>query len=710
MTATLGSFPVFRALDADGAPLVGGLLYSFSAGTLTPLATYVDAAGVTTNANPVVLDSTGSANVWFGSSAYKLVLKTSTGSTLWTVDNYQPDAGSIQLRSDLASTASTALGDWLVGFEQSNSSGVLAGAVARTVHQKLQESVSVLDFAGVYNDGTNATSTTSGVQAAISAAKTQKCILFVPPGTYAISGSTPLSIDLGLMSMVGGGNVIFDCSAMTNTYAIQVFASQTFPANYLNSQNKLSAIAFTGNQTTGQHGILVGHATHDLNNQILIEGCAFHQFDRNLEFTTNSWRVKFDRCEFSQAKTYQVYYPAGVTNSGEAMSFYHCQFGNSETAPISVGCLGARVYLYSCSVLNVPISFSSVTAQMAMFGGNLENPGGGAGMYTYVTMSGDSSIFTLYGTSVVTNKPAAFATITVPLFLCTNANSSFVFDSILWPDTTVYEPEGTTGFRTWVSSNGRVVGSGSGYWASGGLTKCPVSNASNMVRNGDFETGSTIGWTATPYGINTLTTVAITGTAGQFSCAAAVLSVGMTVTISGTLGGTGSISGYSNPTTYWIVATNGTTTFTLSTTNGGTGVTTTAGTPTGLTYTTLSTAVASATAKKNGTYGLLLAADAGGINFTQKVYVRPGQLLLAFCWYKVATAGTGSKGSLQVVYADANGATISTPGDSFTSSSWTIFGTSCSSYVPPGAITATVTINAQSGAVVWIDEVIVNLV
>ena len=91
MTATLGSFPVFRAFDADGAPLVGGLLYSYAAGTLTPLATYVDQAGVTTNANPVVLDSTGSANVWFGSSAYKLVLKDSVGATLWTVDNYQPD-------------------------------------------------------------------------------------------------------------------------------------------------------------------------------------------------------------------------------------------------------------------------------------------------------------------------------------------------------------------------------------------------------------------------------------------------------------------------------------------------------------------------------------------------------------------------------------------------------------------------------------------
>jgi hypothetical protein len=82
----------------------------------------------------------------------------------------------------------------------------------------------------------------------------------------------------------------------------------------------------------------------------------------------------------------------------------------------------------------------------------------------------------------------------------------------------------------------------------------------------------------------TLSTVVITGSAGQFSCASAYLVPGMTVTISGTFGGGGSITGYTNPTTYRISVTNGSTTFTLTTT-GGTALSTSAGTPTGLTYT-----------------------------------------------------------------------------------------------------------------------------
>ena len=98
------------------------------------------------------------------------------------------------------------------------------------------------------------------------------------------------------------------------------------------------------------------------------------------------------------------------------------------------------------------------------------------------------------------------------------------------------------------------------------------------------------GTTVTPVtsisGAVTLAGVAITGTAGQFSTTSpTLLEVGLTVTISGTAGGTGSITGYSNPTTYHIISTNGSTTFTLSATAGGAAIATTAGTPTGLTYT-----------------------------------------------------------------------------------------------------------------------------
>jgi hypothetical protein len=80
--------PRFRAFDANGDPLAGGLLYAYAAGTTTPLDTFTTRAGTVANTNPVVLDANGEADVWLTPSVdYKFVLKDSAGVTQWTEDN-----------------------------------------------------------------------------------------------------------------------------------------------------------------------------------------------------------------------------------------------------------------------------------------------------------------------------------------------------------------------------------------------------------------------------------------------------------------------------------------------------------------------------------------------------------------------------------------------------------------------------------------------
>lgn len=112
--ATLSPSPKLQFFDANGNPLVGGKLYSYAAGTVTPLATYTNAGGATPNANPIILDSRGEANVWLGSASYKLALYTATDVLVWTVDSITA-ADSLVL-ADLASTASATKGAGMVGF------------------------------------------------------------------------------------------------------------------------------------------------------------------------------------------------------------------------------------------------------------------------------------------------------------------------------------------------------------------------------------------------------------------------------------------------------------------------------------------------------------------------------------------------------------------------------------------------------------------
>lgn len=85
-----------KFFDNDGNELVEGKLYSYMAGTSTPLATYTDATAATPNSNPVILDATGSANIWITNQGYKFVLNDRFDNLIKTVDNvYNVIPGSI---------------------------------------------------------------------------------------------------------------------------------------------------------------------------------------------------------------------------------------------------------------------------------------------------------------------------------------------------------------------------------------------------------------------------------------------------------------------------------------------------------------------------------------------------------------------------------------------------------------------------------------
>jgi hypothetical protein len=85
--ASLSPTPKLQFFGTDGLPLVGGKLFTYAAGTTTPLATYTDNTESTFNTNPVILDSAGQANVWLpDTTAYKYILRDANNAPLFTVD------------------------------------------------------------------------------------------------------------------------------------------------------------------------------------------------------------------------------------------------------------------------------------------------------------------------------------------------------------------------------------------------------------------------------------------------------------------------------------------------------------------------------------------------------------------------------------------------------------------------------------------------
>lgn len=178
--------------DNNGVILSGGKLYSYAAGTTTPQTTYTSSSGATPHPNPIVLDSAGrvpGGEIWLTTSlTYKFTLETSTGVLLGTYDNLTPLDSAANLAAALANTSDNTKGDALIGFKQSNASGFLTGAVARTVNAKLQEAVSVKDFGAVGDGVTNDTAAFQAAATYINAQDGGK--LIIPAGTYLVGSQT----------------------------------------------------------------------------------------------------------------------------------------------------------------------------------------------------------------------------------------------------------------------------------------------------------------------------------------------------------------------------------------------------------------------------------------------------------------------------------------------------------------------------------------
>jgi hypothetical protein len=203
----------------SGAPLSGGLLYTYSAGTTTPLATYTTAAGTTANSNPIVLNSAGRLDneVWLTSTlTYKFVLKDSGGVTIATYDDI-PGIGSV---SGLTTGTSLLSGNGSGGF-----SNVVVG--------------SNLSFVG----GT-LSATTGG-----SGAGTVTSVALTAPAAFTVTGS-PVTTT-GTLALTYSGTPVPVSSGGTGT--------STLTTNSVVLGNGTSAVQFVAPGTAGN--VLVSDGT-----------------------------------------------------------------------------------------------------------------------------------------------------------------------------------------------------------------------------------------------------------------------------------------------------------------------------------------------------------------------------------------------------------------------------------------------------------------
>jgi len=259
---------------------------------------------------------------------------------------------------------------------------------------------------------------------------------------------------------------------------------------------------------------------------------------------------------------------AGSTASGLTVT------ANEQPAYIT---LGEMADVYFADAAEVSAGGDNVTGVAVATGGSgyVEVPGvsftGGGGSSAAATASIAGGAVTSIAVTNVGSSYETIPTVTVQVPVLTVPTSGITTST----DTISYTAHGQAAGASLTYNNG-------GSTSATGLT----SGTTYFV--------ATAGRTANAFKVKTantsvaLTGVAIGGTGGQFTNTAAALAVGDRVTITGTLGGTGSITGYATGNVYKVSAITGTspnvTGFTL-TDEAGSAIVTTTGTPTGLTYT-----------------------------------------------------------------------------------------------------------------------------
>jgi hypothetical protein len=245
MTTSIATPPKLQFFNSNGVPLSGGKLYTYAAGTTTPLATYTSSSGGTANTNPIILDSRGEANVWFNAVSYKLKLTSSADVEIWTVDNLNgPD------QSTLASLSASS-GSSLIGYTQGGS-----GAVATTVQAKLRQTVSVKDF-GAVGDGT--TNDTTAMQNALSSGAS---VVYIPAGTYLISTKLTFSCNIygdGANSIIKTAGDITALESTTNYGFI-----------------KSIKITSDGGGSTNNHGLVLKYCARSLIDSVWVTGMGYY--------------------------------------------------------------------------------------------------------------------------------------------------------------------------------------------------------------------------------------------------------------------------------------------------------------------------------------------------------------------------------------------------------------------------------------------------
>ncbi|WP_024873167.1 hypothetical protein [Tolumonas lignilytica] len=293
----------------NGSPLANGSVGFYQPGTLTPLTTYADNAGVTPNANPLSLDANGQAVVW-ATGTFRQIVKDVNGNTIWDQIISDP---TVALKSDLSAPSGAGLSgiNLLMAYQ--------VGTIGATlVPVPNGDNTGTTDCSSAFNSALQAKALSGGG------------VLKPIPGTYKINGSvlipSNIVLDLTGVTLTGNGsNTILKSGAIISGVLTDITTEWGTSDTGNGTHAVFGSTILNGTLTNAALGV----RGHRLNFGCSLNGVFFANTLTQSWDTTHSWGLEITKCT--------VYAPAVCRDFVDWTEIHNNSFEGSGSTNNTVG-------------------------------------------------------------------------------------------------------------------------------------------------------------------------------------------------------------------------------------------------------------------------------------------------------------------------------------------------------------------------------------
>lgn len=406
--------------------------------------------------------------------------------------------GSLYLRTRVANTicsvASISVVDESNGVDYSGDNLFTVTATDGSQWKRLNKHITLEMFGAVHNDPVATAANNAALLSAKALAEAYNIAIDMAGRTYYFAGqSFVFNVSkTQLISSNGKSGMIFQSVGTGIPYAVKLIGSDSYTSTnkltreFINNVDILSTAAKGSELDCAGLELGSNSATERISSGSLSNFC-IQGFKKTIRYKDNCWKISHNNLRLMWGI---IETPTVANDFGECMTFNDSFI--ADTNGVFSEFNKGEWKFFGTSFDNAPFRSNNDTL-MDFFGGHVENPKNTSLTITFAEAN-DVSCINFHGSWVTTNnRPLQKPPFTSNVSLA--KTGGIHFDKCTWNMNGDYEPKNYGYLHNFiVGGSGRSSCKGMHFLGYQDYFAQPISPSTNMIANGNFETGTVSGW------------------------------------------------------------------------------------------------------------------------------------------------------------------------------------------------------------------------